>query len=92
LNLIELANGIYELSNFVAKILLDVGERRGSIFNNVVQNCGRYRLNVEVHLSEFLSNGDGMRDIRFAGLSRLPGMRVSAELVGARNLREVFFG
>ena len=91
LNLVEFADAVHEQRDFAAELLFDFVQRSRRILDRIVQNRRGYRLRVQVHLGELLRDRDGMRYVGFAGLARLPEVRLRAEFVGGRDFPELFF-
>ncbi len=50
------------------------------------------RLRVEVHVGEFLRDGDRVRNVGFAGLACLARMGLVAKFVGSRDLLHALLG
>ena len=92
LNLVELADAIYQQRDLAAEFLADIVKRGGRVLYDIVKYRRRDGLGIEMHLSQFLGNGDWMCDVGFAGLARLPLMGDSTELVGIDYLSKLFFG
>ena len=89
LDLVEFADAVDERRYLRAEFLFDVGQGSFSVFDGVVQDRGDNRLEVEVHLREFLCDGDRMRDVGLTGFTRLAIVGFGAELVGGRYLLEL---
>ena len=90
-NLIELADTVDKLRNFLAELHGDFFERGRRVLDDVMQNRGGYCLHVQVHVGEFLRHGDRVCDVRFAGLARLPFVRPAAKFIRFDDLLQAVF-
>ena len=80
-DLIQLADAIYQQSNLAAELRFEFGDRCTGILEHVMQNCRDNRLRVHVHIGKELRYGNRMGNIGFAGQTCLPVMGVGAKFV-----------
>jgi len=92
LNLVKLAHAVNEPCDFGSEFFFYLCKRCIRVLDDVVQDCCRDRLRVEVHVGEFLGDSYRMRDIGFAGLALLALMGSGAEVVGVHNRLNLIFG
>src|SRR6185503_280528 len=72
---------IDQVGDRLAERLRDLRLGDGGVLHDVVQQRGDERLPVEVPLGQDFGYCEGVRDVRLAGLARLPGMRRLGETV-----------
>ena len=80
-NPVELGQAVDELGDFLAEPISDfrLGDRR--ILHHVVQEGGNNRLRIHAPLGERARNGQGMRNVGFAGKAGLAAMGLFAEAI-----------
>ena len=57
--------------NVFAELVTDFVEARFRVLYDIVQDGGADRLGIEVHLRQFLGDGNRMSNVGFAGFARL---------------------
>ena len=72
-----------EAGDIGAELFGDGGERNFGVFDDVVEQCGAERSDVELHVREDVGYFDGMREERFAGQAGLRFVLLGGEIVGA---------
>ncbi len=88
----ELGDPVDEEHHLLAELVLHLVERRGGVFDGVVQQRGDDRRRVEPQLGDHLRHRDGVRKIRLAALAQLPRVVALAELKRPPDQRHVGFG
>src|SRR5690606_16479939 len=81
----QFRHGIAELR--AERVLTDAG-----VFDDIVQHRRHQALVVHVHVGEDAGNGEGMRDVGFAGAPALAGMRLFGVEVGPADQIDLVFG
>ena len=82
LNLVQFADAVDQVRDLVAKHRLEILQIGRGVLDDVVQNGGRNRLAVHVHLRECLRHGDRVGDVGFAAQAGLPIVGFRAKLIG----------
>ena len=89
LDLVDLGHALDDVRDLLPELLGDVfGSNRG-IFDGIVQQAGRDRGRVQLHLRQNLGYLEGMQDIRLPGGPELPAVVLYAELPGSANDADV---
>ena len=85
----QLADAVYEFSNFLAELLCYLRLGGVGILDDVVKNRGNNALVIQVHFRQDFSDLDWMLNVGFAGGATLSLVRLGAKLVGAINLPDL---
>ena len=88
----DLGGAFDEAGDVGAEYFGDRGERNFGVFDDVVEQSGAERDDVELHVREEVRNFDGMREERLAGKAGLRFVLLGGEIVGAAEKVEVVAG
>ncbi len=79
----QLGDAVDQTGDLGTEALLDVAERRDGVLDRVVQQPGRHRGGVELHLGEQPGHLDRVGEIRITQLAHLCAVRLHRIDVGA---------
>ena len=90
--LAQLGDPVDAAGHLVAELLADLFDRRGGVFDHIVQESGLEADHVHVHVGELAGDQQGMGHVGFAGDPGLAEVAVGREAIGAFQGRQILFG
>ena len=79
LDLVELADAVYEVGHFLAEPPVDLLLERRRVLDHVVEDGCDQRLRIEPQVREQIGDGDRVRDVRLAGAATLTLVSLEAK-------------
>ena len=82
INFADFCDTLDDVSHLLAKFLADIDDGHRGVFHRIVQQPGRHRDRIHLHLGEHQGNFQGMHEVGLARGATLPGMHVQRIIVG----------